>query len=94
MKRGLNFAEHFKQARLRHGLSQTQAAVQWKIPLRALRNWEQGLRAPNGRTLFKLVPVLFPQIADVWRDTFEVEPRTNGRKPRRRKQRIQAARRA
>lgn len=88
----LNFAEHFKKARQRNGLSQSEAARQWKIPLRALRNWEQGLRAPNGRALFHLLPVLFPQVADAWLSTFESElPNSRAQKARRRRRRLRPA---
>ncbi len=58
----LNFAQQFKAARKRDGLSQPAAAVRWDVPVRALRNWEQGLRIPSGQTIVRLLPVLFPEI--------------------------------
>jgi DNA-binding transcriptional regulator YiaG len=69
-KLNVRFAVHFKKARRRCGFSQTEAALEWNVPVRALRNWEQGLRAPNGPTLLRLLPVLFPQAADVWIEIF------------------------
>jgi DNA-binding XRE family transcriptional regulator len=69
-KLNARFAVHFKKARQRCGFSQTEAALEWNVPVRALRNWEQGLRAPNGPTLLRLLPVLFPQAAEVWIEIF------------------------
>lgn len=95
IKPRMNFAEEFKKARQRHGLSQSEAALQWKIPIRALRNWEQGLRAPNGPTLFQLLPVLFPQIADVWLNTFGLEqPKLRGENSRRPKRNTRSSTRS
>ncbi len=58
----LNFAQRFKAARKRDGLSQPAAAIRWNVPVRALRNWEQGIRIPSGQTIVRLLPVLFPEL--------------------------------
>jgi transcriptional regulator with XRE-family HTH domain len=60
--RKVNFARQFKAARKRDGLSQPAAAIRWNVPVRALRNWEQGIRIPSGQTIVRLLPVLFPEI--------------------------------
>jgi transcriptional regulator with XRE-family HTH domain len=56
----IEFASLFKEVRKRHGLSQSQAAKRWKVRLKALQNWEQGMRIPGGRNLIQLLPILFP----------------------------------
>ena len=56
----MNFADVFKTARPRLGLSQPKAARKWNVPLKALQNWEQGVRTPHAETLLRLFPVLFP----------------------------------
>lgn len=40
-----------KAARLKLGLSQSQAAKHWGIPLQTLKNWENDLRTPRGLAL-------------------------------------------
>ena len=54
-------ASQFKAARERLGLSQSEAAKQWEVPLKTLQSWEQGSRFPRGRTLQRLWPILFPE---------------------------------
>ena len=58
--RTMKFAREFKTARHRLGLSQDQAARKWKVPLKALQNWEQGVRTPRAETLLRLFTILFP----------------------------------
>lgn len=56
----VELASQFKAARERLGLSQSQAAAEWKVPLRTLQQWEIGRRFPRGATLQRLWPILFP----------------------------------
>lgn len=59
-RRPMNLAREFKIARLRLRLSQGEAARIWRVPLKALQNWEQGVRTPRAQTLLRLLPILFP----------------------------------
>lgn len=54
-------ASQIKAARARLGLSQSQAAKAWGVPLRTLKSWEQDTRSPRGPTLTRLWPILFPE---------------------------------
>lgn len=58
MHENQHFAKQVKAARARLGLSQSQAAAQWSVPLKSLQNWEQGLVLPMGATLLRLLPLL------------------------------------
>ena len=53
-------ASQIKQARERLGLSQSEAAEKWKVPVRTLQKWEQSASNPRGETLARLWPILFP----------------------------------
>ena len=59
--RQMTFAREFKTARHRLGLGQGDAARKWNVPLKALQNWEQGVRTPRAQTLLRLLSVLFPE---------------------------------
>lgn len=52
----MDIASQIKQARVRAGLSQSQAALAWGVNTRTLQKWEQGSRTPTGRNLLKLLP--------------------------------------
>ena len=56
----MDFATTIKQARDRAGLSQLKAAAAWGVNLKNLQNWEQGVSAPSGPQLMKLLPFLTP----------------------------------
>lgn len=45
---------NMKIARERLGLTQDEAALELGIPLKTYRNYEQGVREPNGATLVKI----------------------------------------
>ncbi len=47
-----------KAARTKAGLSQTQAAKAWNIPLQTLKNWETDQRTPRGLALTALNQLL------------------------------------
>lgn len=46
--KGESIGERLKAARERLGLSQSEAAIKWKISKRTLEAWEQGRREPRG----------------------------------------------
>ena len=52
------FAKQLQKARQRLGLSQSQAAKEWDVPLKTLQQWEQGVALPRGSTLLRLLPLL------------------------------------
>ncbi|MBC8012338.1 MAG: helix-turn-helix transcriptional regulator [Burkholderiales bacterium] len=54
-------ATMIKAARERLGLSQSEAAEAWSVPLKTLQKWEQATRSPRGETLARLWPILFPE---------------------------------
>ena len=56
----MGLSTQIKAARARLGLSQSQAAKAWGVPLQTLKNWEQGMNSPRGQTLDRLIPVWFP----------------------------------
>ena len=47
-----------KAAREKLGLSQSQAAKSWDIPLKTLQKWEQNERTPRGFALAQLEKML------------------------------------
>ncbi len=53
-------ATQIKAARERLGLSQSEAAAAWGVPVRTLQKWEQSSSTPRGETLARLWPILFP----------------------------------
>lgn len=53
-----------KSARERAGLSQSQAAKAWDIPIGTLQAWEQGVRRPGGVHLAKLLPIIIPEVKE------------------------------
>ena len=54
----MSLATEIKEARARLGLSQSQAAKAWNIPLKTLQKWEQGIRMPQGLSLPMLRQIL------------------------------------
>lgn len=48
-------ATKLKEARQKLGLSQSQAAKAWDIPIRSLQNWEQDQATPRGFALTALM---------------------------------------
>jgi transcriptional regulator with XRE-family HTH domain len=77
----MNFAGVFKIARRRLGLSQSEAARKWSVPLKALQNWEQGVRTPRAQTLLRLLPILFPRGLERRIQTKEEEKKGRGPAP-------------
>lgn len=57
----LRLSSQIQQARERLGLSQSEAAKAWGVPLSTLKKWEQATRTPRGETLDRLWPILFPE---------------------------------
>ena len=56
----MNLATYLKAARARLGLSQSQAAEAWDVPLKSLQRWEQVEGSmPRGEVILRLLPVLF-----------------------------------
>ncbi|MBW8782959.1 MAG: helix-turn-helix domain-containing protein [Verrucomicrobia bacterium] len=56
----MNLATHLKAARARLGLSQSQAAKAWDVPLKSLQRWEQAESSmPRGEIILRLTPILF-----------------------------------
>lgn len=51
-------ARKLKAARERLGLSQSQAAKKWSVPLITLQSWEQNVRTPRGLALKALNELL------------------------------------
>lgn len=54
----IDFATLIIAARNERGLSQSQAAKEWKIPLRTLQDWEQVRSRPSAKHIEKLLPLL------------------------------------
>jgi DNA-binding transcriptional regulator YiaG len=54
----MQIGELVKAKRAELGLTQTQAAARWEIPIRALQTWEQGVRTPRGLALRQLELIL------------------------------------
>jgi DNA-binding transcriptional regulator YiaG len=61
-----------KAARGKLGLSQSQAAKEWSIPLRTLINWENDHQTPRGLSLTAITNLL---------DGILDEPKKRGKKP-------------
>ncbi len=55
--------DKLKLARLLAGLSQSQAAAAWSVPLKTLISWENDARTPRGFTLNQLNAMLDGVIA-------------------------------
>ena len=54
----MDLANEIKAARTRLGLSQSQAAKTWSVPVRTLQQWEQAKQVPRGFALAKLREIL------------------------------------
>ncbi len=54
----MELSTEIKQARQKLGLSQSQAAKAWEVPLRTLQAWEQRTNAPRGFALKHLRGIL------------------------------------
>lgn len=58
MQTHIDLPSQIKAARVRLGLSQSQAAKAWGTNIRNIQNWEQGIKVPESRTLLRLLPIL------------------------------------
>lgn len=54
----MSLATELKQARAKLGLSQSQAAEAWGIPLGTLKGYEKSQRQPRGLAMTKLLEIL------------------------------------
>ena len=54
----MSLATEIKEARAKLGLSQSQAAKAWGIPVRTLQTWEQEQSSPRGLALKTLRQIL------------------------------------
>ena len=54
----MSLATEIKEARAKLGLSQSQAAKAWGIPLATLQGWEQEYRQPRGLAMTKLREII------------------------------------
>lgn len=54
----MSLATEIKEARVKLGLSQSQAAKAWDIPVRTLQTWEQEQASPRGLALKTLRQIL------------------------------------
>lgn len=50
-----------KELRNQTGLSQSEFAAAFHIPLKTLQSWEQGIRKPTEYTLYMLEQLIFKQ---------------------------------
>ena len=56
--KAVTFSKHLQKLRMQADLTQADLAASCDIPLATLRNYEQGLREPSWRTLFRLARAL------------------------------------
>ena len=54
----MELSKEIAQARANLGLSQSQAAKVWEVPLKTLQGWEQGMHKPRGLALKHLRQIL------------------------------------
>ena len=87
----MELSTEIKEARAKLGLSQSQAAKVWEVPVQTLQKWEQGINKPRGLALKMLRSILDAATAAKPASPSSASPEPPGAPPKEKRRRCSSA---